>query len=145
MGMDLNSAKGCTERFGQSTWASMLQLAYLYGWEPLGTEPHQWIDPETGELDERSQDPDKWDRNYTSNDFQWVTEEDAARIAQALENALEDILDHDVGETRVEYGPKMVFTGPGVPTGLLEYFSGAGKQRVRDFVAFCRDGAFFLA
>lgn len=141
MGMDLNSAEGGTRRFSQSTWSSMLKLAYLYGWKPLGTEPGGWIDPDTGPW----YHPVSWDGNYTSNDLQWVTEEDAARIAEALENALEDIPDHDVGETTVEYGPKMVFTGPGVPGGLLEYFSGAGKQRVRDFVAFCRVGAFFLA
>jgi len=142
MAMDLVNGASA-ERFDRTTWGKLLKLAYLYGWEPLGTEPGGWIDPETGPW---YYSPDEWDGNYTSNDLQVVTEEDAARIADALDNALEDIPDHNVSEARVEHGPVSLFDLFRDRTDPLEYFSGAGgKQRVRDFVAFCRAGAFTIA
>jgi hypothetical protein len=117
MGMDLHGAAGYF-RFNNWSWYQVLELAYEYGWKPAGTEPGQWCDPETGELDEQlSPDPDEWDGTYFSNDHQWVTDEDAANIADALERALEDKPDS----------------------------SDEAKQWVRDFIAFCRAGAFFIA
>ena len=143
MGMDLMNAAGETARFKCTAWCTMLKLAYLYGWEPRGTEWDAYPYRKPGEPETAwKQEIDGWDGNYTSNGCQLVTKEDAAGIADALEGALEDVPDSDVGETRVKYGPKMVYSGPGVPTGLLEFFSGAGKQDVRAFVAFCRVGAF---
>jgi hypothetical protein len=116
VGMDLSG--GGTERFSNRSWCKMLELAYEYGWQPAGTEPGQWCDPETGELVEQmSPDPDEWNGGYLSNDNQWVTEEDAANIAEALERALENEPD----------------------------FSDEGRQWFRDFIAFCRAGAFKIA
>jgi hypothetical protein len=160
VGMDLDGAGGI-ERFNNTSWCKMLELAYEYGWKPAGTEPGQWFNSETGEVDEQmSPDPDEWDGNYFTNDFQWVTDEDAAHIADALERALDDIPDFDTDEKWVNYGPTNVPTSPverslveqglavSGPNGLLsplEYFSGEAKQRVRDFIAYCRAGAFFIA
>jgi hypothetical protein len=93
-------------------------LAYEYGWQPAGTEPGQWCDPETGELnDQISSDHDEWDGTYFSNDCQWVTEEDAANIAEALKRALQDKQD----------------------------FSDEAKYWILDFIAFCRAGDFSIA
>ena len=117
MGMDLDGAGGI-ERFNNTSWCKMLKLAYEYGWKPAGTEPGQWINSETGEVDEQmSPDPDEWDGTYFTNDSQWVTEEDAANIADALERAVED-----------ESDP-----------------SDEGLHWVRDFIAFCRAGEFYIA
>ena len=159
MGMDLSGAGGL-ERFSNTSWRKMLELAYEYGWKPAGTERGQWVDPETGELDEQMcPDPDEWDGNYFTNAFQWVTEEDAAHIADALEKALDDIPDFDTGEKWVTHGPTNLPTdpverslveegfavsGPNGSLSPLEYFSGEDKQLVRDFIAYCRAGTFYI-
>jgi len=138
----------------------MLELAYGYGWELAGTEPGRWVDTSTGELDEQlSPDPDEWHGSYFGNDAQWVTDEDAARIADALEQALDDIPDFDTGEKWMTYGPTNLPTssverslveegfavsGPNGSLSPLEYFSGEDKQLVRDFIAYCRAGTFYI-
>src|SRR5215217_7336807 len=48
MGIDLNGAGG-VERFSNTSWRKMLELAYEYGWKPAGIQPGWWVDPETGE------------------------------------------------------------------------------------------------
>ena len=160
MGMDLNGAGGYY-RFSNTSWCKVLELAYEYGWQPAGTEPGQWIDSSTGELDEQmSPNPDEWDGSYFGNCFQWVTDEDAAHIADALEPALDDIPDIDTGEKWVEYGPtdmptvtverSLVDEGftisvPNKSLSSLEFFSGERNQQVRDFIAYCRAGAFYIA
>jgi hypothetical protein len=73
-----------------ATWREVLNIAHDYGWEPAGTEPGQWIDPETGELiEDLSPSPDEWNGSYAANNAQWVTDADAANIADALERALQ--------------------------------------------------------
>ncbi len=62
-------------------WPLILHLAENYGWKPAGTV---W-----GYLDK----PENvvWDGNYWSNDFQMVTEDDAANLGEALESAIKDM------------------------------------------------------
>jgi hypothetical protein len=159
MGMDLHGAGGYY-RFSNTSWRKVLELAFEYGWKPAGTEPGRWVDPSTGELDKQmSPNPDEWDGTYFGNESQWVTDEDAAHIADALEQALDDIPDFDTGEKWVMYGPTNVPTspverslveegfavsGPNGSLSPLEYFSGEDKQLVRDFIPFCRTGAFYI-
>src|SRR5215210_2459479 len=117
MGVSLTNVEGHHQHLSWSSYRDLLGLAYEYGWKPCGTEPGQWYD-ENGELNEQmSPDPEKWSGRYFSNDYQWVTDEDAANIADALERALED-----------------------QPNSCDE-----GFQWVRDFIAFCRAGAFSIA
>jgi len=106
-------------------------LAYDHGWKPAGTEPGRWTAPETGELiageliageliEQLSPDPETWEpMNYFSNDFQWVTDEDASNIADALEDAL------DAKPDDKELG-------------------GGSTDYLRKFITFCRAGAFFI-
>jgi hypothetical protein len=138
----------------------MLELAYGYGWKLAGTEPGQWVDRLTGELGEQMYpNPDEWDGSYFGNCFQWVTDEDAAHIADALEQALDDIPDFDTDEKWVEYGPTNLPTspverslveegfavsGPNESLSPPEFFSGEDKQKVREFIAYCRAGAFCI-
>ena len=159
MGMDLNGAGGI-ELFSHTSWRKMLELACEYGWKPAGTEPGRWVDPSTGELDEQlSPDPDEWDGDYFGNCFQWVTDEDAAHIADALDLALDDIPEFDTGEKWVEYGPTdmptglverslveqgFTVSGPNRSLSPLEFFSGEDKQLIRGFIAYCRAGTFYI-
>lgn len=159
MGMDLHGASGY-ERFSYTSWCEILGLAYEYGWKPQGTEAGQWYDENGKLIKQLSPDPDEWDGDYFSNNFQLVTEEDAANIADALERALDDIPDFDTDEKRVEYGPSELPTSPverslveqgfviNVPNASLspvEYFSGEAKQMVRDFTGSAEPGGSVLA
>ena len=156
MGMDLNGAGGYV-RFSNTCWSKIRKLAYDYGWKPQGTEPAQFYDENGGLIKQLCPAPDTWSGTYLSNDLQWVTDEDAANIADALQRALDDIPDFDTDEKRVEYGPGELPTSPiersfveqglviNVPNASLspvEYFSGEAKQLVRDFIRFCQAGGF---
>ncbi len=141
MGMDLHGAGGYARCSGLE-WIKVLQLAHEYGWESLGTEMDGWINSETGELIEP---PDDWDGNYTSNDTQWVTEEDASRIADALEDALQDIPDRKVEKTEMEHRPVSLFDLLHDRTDPLEFFSGTGKRTISAVIKFCRAGGFRIA
>jgi hypothetical protein len=158
MGVGLNGAGG-NERFSHMSWYKVLNLACEYGWQPAGTELPRWHD-ETGALIEQpSHDPDEWSGTYYTSDGQYVTDEDAAHIAEALQRALEDIPDFETGEKWVEYGPADqikspvaralveaggVVSGPNESLTPLEFFSGEPKQHVRNFIAFCRAGGFCI-
>lgn len=153
MGMDL-LGRGVDFHFNWTNWRRVLELAYRYGWVPAGTELDHFgkVDEE---LAEQYRHPyEDWDGTYFGNSFQWVTAEDAANIAQALERALEDIPDED---TVSELAARLSFEleGAGVRSidkelekriSVLDWFSGEeGKQFLREFIAFCRVGGFRIA
>src|SRR5262249_11435627 len=79
MGMDLASEAGDDLRLNNFAWATVLELAQRYGWEPRGTLP-----PEGWEEAAEAEEPWESD-NYGTNDGQLVTAEDAAGIADALQ------------------------------------------------------------
>src|SRR5919112_6036717 len=100
MGVDIGGAGG-DRWFSWTAWENLLDLAHEYGWEPAGTEPPQWIatNPD-GSIDHEmtamySRSKENWDGSYFSNDGQYVTDEEAASIADALERALDDIPDEE--------------------------------------------------
>jgi hypothetical protein len=125
--MDL-SGKGGEMSFNNGTWGHLLKLATMNGWEPAGTR-------------KRSRE---WDGNYWTNDGQRVTDDDARNLADALEEALPDVPDHDALEgKKVRIGNTDEYAIPAdVPTTPFEWFSGKAKQRLRDFIVFCRKGGF---
>ena len=160
MGMDLYVAGG-TERFSYGSWRMMLRLAHKYGWKPMGTEPGQWGNAGAGESNAQpSSHPDRWDGTYFSNDCQWLTYDDAVRIADALERALDDMPSSDTDEQLMQHVPtessdeqtveRMVEHGCtiyGSHEGLRPggFVSSEVKQEIRNFVAFCRAGGFYIA
>lgn len=87
MAMDISNGNGEYMRFSHFDWAELLKLAYEYGWQPAETELGGW------------------DGNYTSNDGQLITAEDADAIADALERAFDDSPDNRRiwGEELVDY------------------------------------------
>ena len=150
MGMDLTGAGG-TERFNVTSWCKVLELAFEYGWRPAGTQAPTFQQADDGTA-ETAKD---WSGTYLTNDYQRVGDEDAANIAEALRRALSDIPDFDTDEKWVELPPSNPFGrmtgerevkvfGPDPSLTPLEFFSGEAKQRVRDFIAYCRAGGFLV-
>jgi hypothetical protein len=163
MGMDLHRAGG-DFWFNIFSWGQVLELAQQYGWEPAGTEmqPTEVLDAD-GNIDHELTDQfmairEDWDGNYVTNDWQHVSDDDAAHIADALERALDDIPDFDSGEKAKKFTPDEPPVNP-VARALLaagfkpfvasndllspvEFFSGEGKQKIRDFIDYCRAGGF---
>jgi len=69
-----------------------------------------------------SSDPETWNSmDYFSNSFQWVSDQDAVNIADALERALEEDETSDEGLAQSSIG------------------------YLREFIPFCRAGCFFVA
>ncbi len=123
-------------------WRDMLDVACLHGWVPAGTlapsmnEAGPWEGP--------------WSGSYCYNEGQWVTDEDALALAEALDRTLPDIPDEDVIADkmvvcgRLPDGTELRGFKPGVETSLVERLSGRAKPRLREFIAFCRAGGFAI-
>ena len=137
MGMDLQGPGGSFS-WNIFQWGKLLDLAERYGWTPAGT-----LAPDPDPVfDDPGSPPAPWDGGYFWNDFQRVADADAANLAAAIERALPDIPDHDaMGHKTIDVGP---FKGidPAVSVSALELFSGGIKDRVKDFIAYCRRGGF---
>lgn len=74
MGVDLHG-RNRSLHLNNVGWVTLLYLAHLHGWKPEGTEPPPF------------DNYDDWNGNYTTNDFQYVTAEDASKLADGLERA----------------------------------------------------------
>ena len=97
-------------------------------------------------------------RDYFSNLGQFVTDEDAKRMALSLESALPDIPDHDALGSKLRRNAlprriaswERIIPGPVPPPSRLEavnafeWFSGKEKRRLVSFVNFCKRGGFFI-
>ena len=127
-------------------WVNLLKLAYEYGWEPAGTEllladvvyVNGKVDYEATERFNAPRKDYDWDGSYFGSDFQFVTDEDAANIADALERAIDDIPNQQAYTRRDIRGDRIYSMSP------KAYFSGADKQRVETFIEFCRGGGFMI-
>ncbi len=94
--------------------------------------------------------------DYFSNSGQWVTEEDAISLSCAIENALDDIPNHDAinSKDRQDALPRRIarlmrdmpgsrpFPSIRESISAKEWFSGEQKNRLNEFIAFCRQGGF---
>ncbi len=88
MGYDLCS-NGKSFRANIFIFPKLLRLAFLFGWEPRGTEL-------LGKWDgENDRDNSAWGGHYLSNSYQTVIKEDAKEIAVSLQKALQYIPDTD--------------------------------------------------
>ena len=138
--------------FSRQFWAKALDLAELYGWQPLGTEPPSGHDFQQLDAD--------WDGNYSTNDGQMIKAKDALSLAAALEKALNDIpddtvkmdwnrkfwIDDDLPEWLSPEEKEIIEEG--LKDGLLdivlvkplEYFAGDEKHHLKQFIRFCKLG-----
>ena len=139
MGTDLrNSSSGDSFHFNLYGWENVLALAEMYGWHPAGTRPPG--------SDEQDAGQEAWEGEYFANDGQTVTAEDARDVADALEEALDDIPSHNAAahktkRTRTKSG-FVETVPPGAKISPLEALSGSNKRFVVGFIAFCRRGSF---
>jgi hypothetical protein len=165
MGMDL-AGEGGYYHFGRIAWDKLLELGRQYGWEPAGTEyPEGTVYRPDGTVDEAMTEEERsvaagWEGGYLSNNRQWVTAEDAACLADALERALPDIPDFDTDEKMKVYTPDEPPTdpvmamlaeaglgdlaGPDDSLSPVEFFSGEMKEKIRGFIRYCRAGGFSI-
>jgi hypothetical protein len=86
MGVDLMCLGGGVS-FNWTAWQTLYDLGLAFGWRPAGTLPATISDE--GRFNYPADDNQETPRGgYFSNDFQWVTETDAAAWCAALERAL---------------------------------------------------------
>jgi len=173
MGMDL-SGKGGYFRFSNYAWHAALELAHEYGWEPAGTEapevtvyaPDGVIVDEVGTRTER-QRYTNWGGGYFTNEYQVVSDEDAANIADALERALDDVPDEGGGDHLLtpaqhqaahrgelsqekfdkaleQFIERRVASPPLIPPQTPAWYFAGEKDHLREFITFCRAGEFAI-
>jgi hypothetical protein len=155
--------------FNLISWPLLLILASDYGWEPMGTiNPYPFYISEHPELEAKTNL--EWHGDYCGNASQTVTAQDALNLAAALERALDDIPDYtDVlpkmiglkqGETctgcelyqavnrdfseLADENQNLSIVVPDPHIRALEYFGGENKHLVKNFIIFCRKGAFYI-
>jgi hypothetical protein len=147
------STKLC-RKFSRQFWAKALELAELYGWQPMGTQLaliHDFCKLNA-----------EWDGTYFTNDGQTVIAEDARSLAAALERSMDDIPDFNL---EVDWNSRLwleddlpewlspeerALIEEGLHDGLLdimgthpfEFFAGDEKRHLIQFIRFCRLGSF---
>ena len=152
----LNPSIALRRKFNRQFWVSALELARLYGWQPMGTLPAPGVD--------FSQPGADWQGTYLTNDGQVVRAEDARALAAALERSLEDIsdagvaLDWDPGAWRKYDLPEWLSPAEReliegelqdgsldiLGTHPLAFFAGDEKYYLVQFIRFCRLGSFAI-
>jgi len=115
------------QKFTKESWIKLLSLALFYGWRPMGTRTPS-ITELHGLIDEY------WDGTYLTNDGQIVVREDALSLGIALERSLDDIPDFNL-----DYYPLALDQ-----INPFEFFAGDEKNRLTDFIKFCRLGSFLI-
>jgi len=141
-------------KFSRQFWAKALELARLYGWQPMGTRLAPKCNFPAAGVD--------WLGTYLTNDGQRVTAEDAFSLAAALERSLNDISDvrvamewdfsawledglpewlspmeRELVEDELQDGLLDVHG-----TNPLEFFAGDEKRLLVHLIRFCRLGGF---
>lgn len=125
-----------------STWESALELAFLYGWRPAGTET-----PPTGAWRSRRATGARWDSSdYFSHQSQHVGEADARALAKAVDSALLAIPDWSSNAAKGSAADACVARTP-VPSRASAVADGLSDPRrnlVRKVAAFASRGGFTI-
>ncbi len=130
MGFDLTNDAGQSARFSPSGWALALTLAEHYGWKPAGTKLER----------------PNWSGEYATNEGQRVTASDAQSLADACERAL---VDPDylprISDIKQQIDAEVARQVPGSTRREIRSEEMlAFRERLKDLVAFCREGAFVI-
>lgn len=150
-------------------WQKVLELARMYGWQPEGTsEPPNWreqkaareheqqdFDPYEPQAKESDALPEVWMGQYDLYLGEQVNAHDADAIADALQQALDDLPDNDMPDRTIETEMEEIdqenqisisfyIIEPNKALNLFEVFGGQYKQELIDFIAFCRRGGFHI-
>lgn len=136
--------------YSKQFWAKALELAKLYGWEPMGT---RLACQDVG-----------WLGTYLTNDGQTVIAGDAYMLALAIEKSLDHISD---ANREIDWNPKLwieddlpewlspeerIMIEENLQDELLDviavdplgYFAGDEKYRLAQLIRFCRLGSFVI-
>ncbi len=138
MGYDLLNRNGGEFEFNGSSWGPVLDLAKLYGWEPMGTVVTEdnliWSGiTDTAYIQEYVK---SWNGSYGGNNFQTVEEEDAFNLAHALMNAVKELPDKKSYVDNYSINTREC---------LINRFSGlSSKKHLEKFIEFCYDGEFVI-
>ena len=138
MGYDLMNRNGGDFQFNGRSWGSVLDLAILYGWEPMGTVVTEDDLICRGVTDTAyiQEYVKSWDGSYGGNDFQTVAEEDAFNLAHALMNAVKELPDKKSYVDNYSINDR---------EWLINRFSGlSSKKHLEKFIQFCYDGEFVI-
>jgi hypothetical protein len=158
-----NQSTRALQTLSGEAWSKMLSLAIFYGWQPVGTLP-----PFIHNLRKSPHDGGThgdWDGTYLRAEGQTVRDEDALNLAIALRLSLDDIpdvnperdltLEDDLPEWLSPAERAMLRDGleehlderGQTPLGILpfEFFAGAGKENLVDFIHFCMLGEFVIS
>lgn len=100
------------------TWQNVLSLARAYGWQPAGTEPPDSL-PRL----------EPWSGEYAAHSGQRVTADDTQALAAALDTIARAIPD-DGASPRDD--------------PALAVFAGDSKPWLRNLIAFCCAGGFYI-
>jgi hypothetical protein len=155
MSYDLvNPSIALCRKFSRQFWVKALELARLYGWQPLGTRPMPGVDFSKLGTD--------WLGVYLTNDGQVVSAEDAYALAAALERSLDNIPDAEIDtdwdfclwledDLPEWFSPaERELIEEELQDGLLDikvqhpldFFAGDEKYYLVQFIRFCRLGSF---
>ena len=108
-----------------------------------------------------------WDGGYFTNDYQVVSDEDAANIADALERALDDVPDEgggghvltpaqyhaaqrdelsreDLDKAIEQFMERRAASPPQIPPQTPACYFAGDKDYLREFITVCRAGAFVI-
>ncbi len=152
----INRNSSLRRKFSREFVGKALELAQCHGWRPLGTR--------LAGADGATHLNALWLGTYLTNDGQTVLAEDALNLAQALENALTNISDDAGGfdwqpvrwrdddlpdwlspaeREQLEEG-LMAHAPVGIELHPFEFFAGAEKSYLVEFIRFCRLGSFSI-
>lgn len=115
------------QKFSRESWTKLLSLALFCGWQPMGTRVPSMTEIH-GFYDEA------WDGSYLTNDGQIIVAEDALSLGTTLESSLDDIPDFNLEFYPLDLNQINPF----------EFFAGDEKQRLVEFIQFCKLGSFLI-
>jgi hypothetical protein len=150
--------------FSNLQWGLMVKLAYDHGWKPWGVRPPEdWIasiDPSAeGHASGAGSSggggrggrggAKRWHfMDYFSLKRQQIVAGDALAMADAIERALPDIPTHDALSHKViqeiqlpDVDEPLRMMQPGVTVNAFEFFSGANRRILQEFITLCRSGS----
>ncbi len=132
MGYDLSNTNNDEVEFRWTVtyWWRLLALAEDNGWVPKGTtKPKKWGANED------------WEGKYIYNEGQIVEKEDALELAKALEKAIPKLPEKRNQELLSTYS-KLNGTKEAIEVPIKEFFAGDGRDSIKEFIDFCREGSF---
>jgi hypothetical protein len=134
---------GAQHRLNGSLWEAALELAYLYGWRPAGTDPPRSSAPQACRPTARTSGR----LDYFSLQSQHVRQDDARRLAEALMRSLESIPDSPSipgGPRRFPVAAASLSVVPSRASAVAEGLSAARKQALRNLARFAACAGFSI-